>query len=506
MFVLTTALLITVSSIFASQIGSASLRVQGDKISRLKPFIIQTECQIYKTSNCYFETTNDGTWIGNASNDQLSIFEREGENHTIVLGIKFSGAVTVISGKINSICISIPCVVTSCDEIYAWFKGPAIFAPIRIERMETQACLKYQAMEPGSYKLLIDLISYHKKTFTVKRVQVPPNYSSLHVLPTKSLSDSQLPPCTNVDWNQGRWLPCAGEEVCPTQGLFFLPYNCYIPMVNFDKLRDENLWIVLTGSSVQRGTFLAIANMLLGDKMHAMIELGIWKCWNWLDLHVGRFRVSYLDMRLHYMSERLSSGAEPNYMRHAFEAIKSLVSSNEHPPDSFFIEMQDMFDANDLFHIESWFGAKYNGSVFVNVVKPSFGIQNETYKAFRKPSIRERLKEYKSKLEIIDESHMALPMWHTMEGLPFNRSENYQIAMHYHHLRETNGAKAFFTYVSDMCAHQLLSMTIQRRKIRKGLQVRPRSLPQPKICSICPASPTPWKMNVTITSAPCKTL
>jgi len=139
---------------------------------------------------------------------------------------------------------------------------------------------------------------------------------------------------------KGRWVECAAAGIAPEQCLFdgwvYLPYNCQWDLVNTidaleiskeiaDARSGKPVWIVFTGSSIERGTAHALVDMLggignydptTGDIDGSVADLlfkgienvigqgSMTKCWGWYDVQIGNIRVSYQDLRSVYMYDQ----------------------------------------------------------------------------------------------------------------------------------------------------------------------------------------------------------
>jgi len=140
---------------------------------------------------------------------------------------------------------------------------------------------------------------------------------------------------------KGRWVECDAAGIAPEQCLFdgwvYLPYNCQWDLVNTidaleiskeiaDARSGQPVWIVVTGSSIERGTLHALVDMLgsignydpaTGDIDGSVADAlfkGIndvrgqgstTKCWGWYDVQIGNIRLSYQDFRTVYMRDKV---------------------------------------------------------------------------------------------------------------------------------------------------------------------------------------------------------
>ena len=147
----------------------------------------------------------------------------------------------------------------------------------------------------------------------------------------------------------GRWVQCSRAgipaEQCLEDDWVYLPVDCrYDVFTAPDALEmakgivdargdDKPIWIVLTGSSIERGTLHAMVDFLGGiiddweniaeideeqsggrasiaDALFYKIEGGqqgkgsLEKCWGWYDVQIGSIRLSYQDYRNNYVYDR----------------------------------------------------------------------------------------------------------------------------------------------------------------------------------------------------------
>ena len=122
-----------------------------------------------------------------------------------------------------------------------------------------------------------------------------------------------LQPCAGSDlaYPAGRWLgPSAptqrpGGHATLRSGWTFWLQDCFIPRVH---LASSNRWIMVLGTSVDRGVFLSLVDQLLPSvrKKH-FADSEMQKCWGYYDVSAGGLRLTYQDFRIH--SEFLSTAS-----------------------------------------------------------------------------------------------------------------------------------------------------------------------------------------------------
>jgi len=87
--------------------------------------------------------------------------------------------------------------------------------------------------------------------------------------------------------------------------------DCVVPQIN---LATSNVWILVLGSSTDRGIFLSLVDQLLaGEQKQRFAEAEIEKCWGHYDVTRGGVRLTYQDFRLDdpiYESTTTSSNSD----------------------------------------------------------------------------------------------------------------------------------------------------------------------------------------------------
>ena len=261
------------------------------------------------------------------------------------------------NGKVNTLCPLGLLVWIESIDTKAVFAVPA-FSKNEDDENNNDLIVRTAIEDPGRYR--IHVVPYHMKTLeagahgTVGDIRpLPESPWLIDVLPneqqdaadqdTVDKTSIQLPTriCDSSDLEysgKGRWVECATanipEEQCLYDGWVYLPNNCqwdllpHIDALNLSKEIADNrdgkpVWIVVTGSSIERGTLHALVDMLGGigrydpdpsvngvresiaDSLFKGVENirgagSTVKCWGWYDVQIGNIRLSYLDWRMTY--------------------------------------------------------------------------------------------------------------------------------------------------------------------------------------------------------------
>jgi hypothetical protein len=221
------------------------------------------------------------------------------------------------------------------------FSAPAI---LNFSSVTQELDVRFTVADPGAYTL--QLVS-HSQTVTEEgahgthNVILPVQGGPWHInvrdnttrwVPTVNV---QFPAkvCTEPTQGNGRWVRCESVGIhfrnCLRDGWLFVPHACRHEFASIaevlirSKLTTKPLWLVIGGSSIERGTYHALIDLLAGVRhdthnqtMRAELFLGestqpgkgsLVKCWGWFDCQIGHLRLSYIDLRTVYNYEQDAS-------------------------------------------------------------------------------------------------------------------------------------------------------------------------------------------------------
>lgn len=162
---------------------------------------------------------------------------------------------------------------------------------------------------PGQYRVYIEDVDLTTPERTSRGRPIEGSPFNLSISGALTLDVDALPVCgtgqediESTFWRPGSWLSsniASAENGVLRNGWVFQPRTCVHDTFAFDDLLmlaslDEVTWLVVLGSSVQRGVFLTLVDMVLaqGQKDHFETS-AIEKCWGYANIRVGNLRLTY---------------------------------------------------------------------------------------------------------------------------------------------------------------------------------------------------------------------
>jgi hypothetical protein len=177
---------------------------------------------------------------------------------------------------------------------------------------------EYKSNFPGIYRVHIENVDTSQRRETVVEPVVGSPFN-LEISGEVTLDISNLPSCTEDDYYNlkklpGTWISSAlapKPENVLRSGWVFQPEECNWDVLSPAELRaltgewgrqlkgsGNDMWMLISGSSVQRGVYLALVDLILSTTMKdGMTDSPLAKCWGYAEVSIGSLRVSYQDFR-----------------------------------------------------------------------------------------------------------------------------------------------------------------------------------------------------------------
>ena len=214
----------------------------------------------------------------------------------------------------------------TAEDIYVTLTGPSHFSADVVYVGQGRYLATYEPLDAGKYELRVEIFrrSLPKQLNYEYDYWQPLGASPYTILvhPVESSGGADTVPskilvhpgeCHDVDERIGRWVRCQDiGEPCIRSGWIWLPRDCHYRHFSREDLVQipEPTWIVFVGTSVQRGTFLAGVDYILGERAANLSTSTMWKCWGYMEFRIGNLRLAYLDHRNQCMT--FNSGSSPH--------------------------------------------------------------------------------------------------------------------------------------------------------------------------------------------------
>lgn len=170
------------------------------------------------------------------------------------------------------------------ERLHAVLEGPAVVAPVDFIELDTRSIFHLIAYDPGVYNLHIEVISGCVRSNNNTVAPVVGSPFRVHV--TGSPPRFPKTRCSDYRYRHGRWLECHNTPLpCMRSGWVWVNSECYSYLYSPNEvIHAPETWVVFAGSSVQRGSFLALVDHLLGPRAANLTTSEFWKCWGWSKL------------------------------------------------------------------------------------------------------------------------------------------------------------------------------------------------------------------------------
>lgn len=164
----------------------------------------------------------------------------------------------------------------------------------------------YESSFPGEYLIHVEEVRLANNDEGRPIVDSP---FALTVTGEPTLDIEALPLCGSTEesieasfWRPGTWI--SSNLASPKHGVLrsgwvFQPKSCVFDTFLYEDLmhlaeRTEPMWLLVIGNSVQRGIFLTLVDMVLGEGQKDDLDTSIiQKCWGYADVQVGNLRVTF---------------------------------------------------------------------------------------------------------------------------------------------------------------------------------------------------------------------
>lgn len=169
----------------------------------------------------------------------------------------------------------------------------------------------YSSDIPGEYLVYVEDVRTTRTQYGIQPVSPVVGSPFKLTISGPSLLDMDALPVCGTDlqdgtpeetWRIGTWMSskvASARHGVMRDGWVFQPKNCVYDTFSYTDLMmlanaEKPVWLLVTGTSVQRGIFLSLLDMVLTkDKKADMKKSAHQKCWGWTDFRLGNLRISY---------------------------------------------------------------------------------------------------------------------------------------------------------------------------------------------------------------------
>jgi hypothetical protein len=195
---------------------------------------------------------------------------------------------------------------THAERIHIVLEGPAVLSPRAViedgdddddndgtttrstttttKTTTSASVFEVVAYEPGIYNVHVESIEGcglgNNRNTTIHRVRGSP--FQLRVQGKQAEFPRRR--CPDYRYRHGRWLECQSTPLaCTRTGWVWVPDECYSHVYTPEEILNQErpTWIVLAGSSVERGSFFSLVDHVLGRRAANVSDSDFWKCWGW---------------------------------------------------------------------------------------------------------------------------------------------------------------------------------------------------------------------------------
>ena len=336
----------------------------------------------------------------------------------------------------------------------------------------------------------------------------------------------------------GRWVSCetlgrSRLTTCLRDGWVYVPSHCFYQIYDPERIANMPVWIVWLGTSIVRGNFLTLVDLMLSRRAGNLTVSDFWKCWNWMDLQLDVFRTSYLDWRWSVWDtlsdfladrSRYEPAIEADYLKRAESMLRRMTSpqglfSDGQQPDVVFVEVEQWFSLWHIDQINSWIDPKWKGRKLLGLSKFHVGREVNEWRLNHEQLLRYIAERSSAGWEVVSDA----ASFHTLQA-----AEMHGHAVHSHSQCNDNG-KFVCGMANEMSFHMLMSTLLRRApigwsataRLSRFLSEKPatstatrsdcalvagsdpstgkdRELRKMIFCLQCPRSLTPFSMPVTL--------